>query len=89
MGKALGVGELGTPDRVRSYSDLSARTSRSERDDAVLFPRLGLLSGDPARSDREDGLLNLAARASGDGKMCQMGSKMDMILATESVPSEI
>lgn len=67
--------------RVESYSALSARTSKSEREDALLFPRLGVLRGDPVRRDLEEGELNLEARASGEGSMFQMGSKT---LAMES-----
>ena len=66
--------------RVESYIDLSARTSRSDSEGAP-FPRAGLFRGDPVRNDRE---LNFAARASGEGRMCQIGSNMDIILVTES-----
>jgi len=69
---------------VESYSALRDRTSRSERDDAVPFPMPGLLSGDPVRNDREDGELNLEARASGEGRMFHNGSRTEMTLATES-----
>jgi hypothetical protein len=70
--------------RVESYRDLRARTSRSEREDAVLVPRPGLLSCGPERSDREEGELYLEARASGEGRMCQIGSRTEVILAAES-----
>jgi hypothetical protein len=70
--------------RVASYTALRARTSRSESEEGALFPIPGLLSGDPVRNDREEGELNLAARASGEGRICQMGSKIEMTLATES-----
>ena len=57
------------------------RTSSSEREDTGLGPEVLVLEGvgEPVRYDRWFVFPNLAARASGDGRIAQRGWRMDII----------